>query len=83
MDRESLSAPLAQGLSVERIATRFGKDPSTISYWMSKHGLVAPNRERYAGRGGIGRAELEGLVDEGLTIAEIAARVDRSKATVR
>jgi hypothetical protein len=35
---------LAQGVSVEQIGRRFGKHPSTISYWMNKFGLVAPNR---------------------------------------
>ena len=41
------------------------------------------NRERHAARGGIDRDELERLVEGGLSIAQIAAAVDRSKATVR
>ena len=45
MERESLRLLLAQGQSVEQIAKRFGKHPSTVAYWMAKHGLVAPNRE--------------------------------------
>ena len=36
MDKESLETLLDQGLSIERIAKRFGKDPSTVSYWMKK-----------------------------------------------
>ncbi len=52
MDKESLELLLSCGLSVERIAKRFSKDPSTISYWMREHGLEPPNREKYAGRGG-------------------------------
>jgi transposase-like protein len=43
MDRESLRVLLAQGESVERIAKRFGKHPSTIAYWMAKHGLKTRN----------------------------------------
>ncbi len=48
MDRESLRLLVAKGESVERIAKRFGKHPSTVSYWMAKHDLVAGNREEHA-----------------------------------
>lgn len=83
MDKESLTLLLSQGTSVERIAKRFGKDPSTVSYWLKKHGLQAPNRNKYAGKGGIERELLEALVDEGMTIAEIAEKLESSKGTVR
>jgi transposase len=83
VDRESLRLLLAQGESVERIAKRFGKHPSTVSYWMAKHGLEALGREKHAARGAISRGPLEALVRAGNTIAEIATEVDRSKATVR
>ena len=83
MDRESLKLLLAQGLSVERIAQRFGKHPSTVAYWMKKHGLEAPRRGKHASKGGLEREQLEALVLAGLTIAEIAATLDRSKSTVR
>jgi transposase len=55
MDKESLELLLDQGLSVEKVAKRFGKDPSTISYWMGKYGLHAVNRETHAAKGGIER----------------------------
>jgi transposase len=83
MDRESLRLLLAQGESIERIAKRFGKHPSTVSYWMAKHDLVAVNRAKHAARGALPRERLEALVVAGLTIAEIATEVGRSKATVR
>jgi transposase len=83
MDKHSLQLLLAQGLSVERIAKRFGKDPSTVSYWLAKHGLASPYASRHAARGALDRQQLEGCVQSGMTIAEIAAEVDRSKATVR
>ena len=66
MDKESLRRLLGQGLSVERIPKRFGKDPSTVSYQMRKHGLEAPNREKHAAKGGIGRERLEALADAGM-----------------
>lgn len=83
MDKEPLEWLLEEGESVERIAKRFGKDPSTISYWMKKYGLESPYAEKHAAKGGIEREQLEALVDAGLSIAEIAAAVGRSKATVR
>ena len=46
-------------------------------------GCEAVNRDKHAARGGLAREELEPLVEEGMSIAEIAATVGRSKATVR
>ncbi len=83
MDRESLRLLLAQGLSIEKIAERFDRHPTTVSYWMRRHGLHAVNREKYAAKGGIEREWLEALVQAGASIGEIAAEVGRSKGTVR
>ncbi|MDQ6836092.1 MAG: helix-turn-helix domain-containing protein [Actinomycetota bacterium] len=83
MNREALQLLLAQGESVERIATRFGRHPSTVSYWMKKHGLAAPNHANHAAKGGINRERLAALVTDGLSITEIAQEVAMSKATVR
>jgi transposase len=83
MDRESLRLLLAQGVSVEEIGRRFGKHPSTVSYWMAKYALDAPNRDRHAAKGGIERDRLDELVSRGLSIAEIAAEIGLSKTTVR
>jgi AraC-like DNA-binding protein len=52
MGRDWLTTLLARGLSVEKIAQRFGKHPSTVSYWMAKYGLEAPNHDKHAPRGG-------------------------------
>lgn len=83
MEQESLERLLEQGLSVERIAKRFGKERSTVSYWMGKFGLEAPKRAKYAARGGIERARLVELVSSGATTREIANEIDRSLSTVR
>src|SRR5262249_55251353 len=64
------------------IARRFGKDPSTVSYWMKKHGLVAPNREKYAAKGGIRQEELTRLVESGMT-RQIASELSVTPTTVR
>ena len=82
-DRESLRVLLGRGESVERIGQRFRRHPSTVSYWMAKHGLQAAGREKHGPRGGIERARLTELVEAGMSIAEIATAVDRSKGTVR
>ena len=75
MDRDSLTTLLARGLSVEQIAQRYGKHPSTVSYWMAKYGLEAPNREKHAPKGGIAREQLVELIDRGMSITEIAEAV--------
>jgi transposase len=83
MDRVSLEKLLGQGLSLTEIGRRFGKDPSTVGYWVAKHGLKATGREKYAPKGGLCREELERLVEEGASLKQIAGAVGRSTATVR
>lgn len=83
MDRASLEQLLGQGLSLAEIGRRFDLHESTVSYWAKKYGLEAANRDKHAARGGIAREDLERLVEEGLSIAQIAEALDRGKATVR
>jgi transposase-like protein len=83
MDKDALQLLLAQGVSVEQIGRRFSRHPSTVSYWMRKHGLEAPNRAKHAGKGGLDRDELADLVARRMTIRQIAGELDRSTATVR
>jgi IS30 family transposase len=80
MDKASLEVLLARGLSLEEIGRRFDRHPSTVAYWMRKHGLVAAKADKRAGRGGLALERLRPLVETGMTIAEIAAEVERSKA---
>ena len=65
------------------IGRRFGSHESTVSYWARKHGLEACNAQRHAAKGGLEREELARLAAAGMSIAEIAQAVQRSKATVR
>jgi transposase-like protein len=83
MDRPSLEQLLDQGLSLAEIGRRFGLHESTVGYWVEKHGLRAVNRDKFAAKGGLTRADLEPLVDHGASIAEIARTVGCSKTTVR
>jgi IS30 family transposase len=60
--REDLESWLAEGLSLEQIGALTGRDPSTVGYWVKKHGLKAVNAERHAPKGGLARETLEPLV---------------------
>jgi transposase len=83
MDRGDLEALLGQGLSLAEIGRRFDLHEATVSHWVHKHGLEAVGRDRHAARGGISRDDLAALVDAGLSIAQIADRLGRSKGTIR
>lgn len=83
MDADTLKSWLSQGLTLEAMGERAGKHPTTVGYWLKKHGLVAANHDKFAPRGGIDREVLAALVEEGLTVRQIAARLDRSVSTVR
>jgi transposase-like protein len=83
MDKAWLEAQLAAGESIESIAREVGRHPSTVSYWARKHGLTSSHADRHAPRGAPDRLLLAGLVDDGLTTRQIAARLGCSQATVR
>lgn len=83
MDRDRLERYLAEGLSLEAIGLLENCDPSTVGYWMRKFGLKPTGQAKHAARGTIDKETLSSLVDEGLTIAQIAARIDRSPAGAR
>ena len=44
MDRDHLVQLLAEGLSLEQIGVIVGRHPSTIAYWLARHGLRANGR---------------------------------------
>jgi hypothetical protein len=65
--RRFLEECLAKGMSLEAIGQEVGKHPSTVGYWLKKHGLSAAGRERFSPRGGLERAPLEAAVENDLT----------------
>jgi transposase len=83
VDKELLEECLGEGLSLEAIGKRVGKHESTVSHWMKKHGLAAPRAEKHAAKGDLEKSALEELLAAGLSLREIASRVDRSLGTVR
>jgi hypothetical protein len=83
VEKADLERMLDAGISLEEIGRRVGRHPSTVAYWVSKHGLVAPLRDRHAAKGALPRQQLEALIADELTLSQIAERVGRSYSTVR
>ncbi len=82
MEREILEKYLRQGLSLERMGELTNRHASTVAYWLERHGLRAVGSEQFARQGPIKREDLEELVAEGLTLQEMADRLDRSISSV-
>jgi transposase/DNA-directed RNA polymerase subunit RPC12/RpoP len=83
VEREQLEQWLGEGVSIEEIARRVGKHPSTVSYWTGKYGLRSSLAQKHTARGPLDRDTLAKLLARDMTIREIAAEVDRSPTTVR
>ena len=83
MDRSVLAAWIAEGVSLEEMGRSAGRHPSTVSYWLRKHGLEAVGAAVHSARGALDREELARLVGRGLSVREIAVAVERSPTTVR
>jgi IS30 family transposase len=83
MDRDQLKQWLDEGLSLPQIGALVNRDPSTVGYWVQKHGLVANGKAKYAPRGGLTREQLKPLVESRATLEEMSLAVDRSVSTVR
>lgn len=83
MSKHELQGYLAAGLSLRDIGDRVGRHPSTVAYWVRKHGLSAVHSPRFAPRGGLSRETLARLVEDGETIQSMAAILDRNASTVQ
>jgi transposase len=83
MDKDVLQGFLDEGQSLEEIGRRLGRHPSTVSYWLRKHGLTAAHRERHASRGEIAKETLVNFLREGATIQEMGDALHVSKTTIR
>jgi IS30 family transposase len=83
VEREWLAERLEAGASIEAIAREVGRDPSTVSYWIRKHGLKSAHAERHAARGPIERELLAEIVACDLPVRDMADVLGRSPTTVR
>jgi transposase-like protein len=83
MDADWLTSQLAAGRSIESIAREVGRSPSTVAYWVNKHGLTSRHAPKHAARGGIARETLEPLVESRMSIRQMALAVGVSPGTIR
>lgn len=83
MERDLLRRLLEEGLSLAAIADRVGKHPSTVGYWVGKHGLRATHRDKHRARGALSRDDLERRISSGESIRSIARATGTSPTTVR
>src|SRR6266702_1260518 len=82
VERNYLEACLSAGMSLKTIGDETGVHLSTVAYWCRKYGLDSANSDRFAPKGELEREKLAALVDEGLSLREIADRLGRSISTV-
>lgn len=83
MEKGWLEECLTAEMSLAAIGQRAGRHPSTISYWLKKHGLQATKGSTHSPKGPVDKHQLLALIDEELSLAEIAERLSRSVTVVR
>jgi transposase len=83
MEADWLASQLEAGRSIESIAREIGRSPSTVAYWVNKHGLASQHAARHRAKGPVPRERLEALVQEGLSIRQIAAELRLSATAIR
>lgn len=83
MEKRLLSERITAGRSVESIAREAGRPSSTVAYWVAKHGLQSHHAARHRARTPLTQSSLAALVADGLTVRQIAERLDRSPTTIR
>jgi len=83
MTKRELEGFLAEGLSLDQIAKRVARHPSTVSYHFKKHGLTAVGREVHAPNGKVRADRLRELVGHGATIQQAAEEFGVGYSTIR
>jgi hypothetical protein len=83
VDSAWLEEQLSAGRSIESIAREVGRHPSTVAYWLRKHGLTSSHAARHAAKGGIERERLDMIVKCRLPIRDMADAMGLSPTTVR
>jgi transposase len=83
MEKAFLEGCLTEGISLDAIGERAERHPSTVSYWLKKHRLRADGSETHSPKGRIDETSLRALVEQDLSLREMAERLDRSATVVR
>ncbi len=83
MDRYRLVSLLEDGLSIDAIAAEVARSPSTVSYWLKRHGLKANGGRKYGPKPALGRDSLAALAGRGLSVPAIASELGCPPSRVR
>lgn len=83
MEPEWLRGALASGRSIRAIAADAGCDPSTVAYWANKYGFSSVHRPPRARKSEMDETRLRRLVEQGLSVREIAVTCSLSPTAVR
>lgn len=83
MDKRFLEEGLAEGMSLEAIGRQVGKHPSTVAYWLKKHGLSAAGKRQHSPNGAVDPDRVPKLVEEGFSIRQMAAQFGVGYSTMR
>lgn len=83
MKRRFLEGCLAKGMSLEAIGREVGKHPSTVSYWLKKHGLAAVGAEQHSPNGAVDPDRARELVKQGASIRAMADEFGVGYSTMR
>ena len=83
MKKDFLERCLAEGMSLETIGELVGKDPSTVSYHIKKHGLKPVGHDIHAPNGKVDPDELRAMIERGASIHGAAEQLGVSYSTVR
>lgn len=83
MTKEQLESYLEEGLSLDEIGRRVGRDPSTVSYHLKKHGLVPIGHHHHAPNQKVDAEKLRELIAAGATVREAAAHFRCGYSTIR
>jgi DNA-binding transcriptional ArsR family regulator len=83
MTKEELEGYLAQGLSLEQIGKRVGRDPSTVSYHLKKYGLIPVGQAIHAPNQKVDPDALGKLMTDGATVRAAAEHFGVGYSTIR
>lgn len=83
MDKRFLEECLTKGMSLKAIARAVGRPPGTVGYWVRKHGLRANGSQKFDPSRKLDAQRLKPLVEQGLSLNQIAERTETCSSTVR
>ncbi|HEX7293038.1 MAG TPA: HNH endonuclease signature motif containing protein [Solirubrobacterales bacterium] len=83
MDKRFLEECLTKGMSLEAIGKLAGKHPSTVSYWLKKHGLIATGNRRHSPKGEVDPVRLREMAEQGASIRKMANELGAGYSTIR